>query len=167
MVFDLTNPTDIEIIKTYLNGARGHGLSVGLTSGSFDLIHFHHFLYFRRCRAYCHVLIVGVDSDELVRERKGEGRPIVYDSRRVTMVDALKPVAFAFVMNNVADFGVAAKTFTPDVILKSDAFEGRESEIVGREYAKRIQVIRDVVDHNSTTEILVQAAKIAVARKKE
>ncbi len=160
MLFDLRDATALEVIQTYLACAREKGQKVGLTSGSFDLIHYHHVLYFTRCRRFCDVLIVGVDADELVRERKGEGRPLIYDSRRVAMVEALKPVTFAFVMGSVEDFGLAARIIQPDVIFKNDAFSEREEEILGREYAKEIRIIRDVVDHASTTDILKEAAKI-------
>ncbi len=161
MLFDLRDPTATEVIQTYLHCVRGRKQRVGLTSGSFDLIHFHHVLYFIRCRRFCDVLIVGVDSDEHVRERKGEGRPLIYDSRRVVMVEALKPVTFAFIMNGLEDFGLAAKITAPDVIFKNDSFRGREGEIVGREHAGQIKIIRDVVDHASTSDILQEAARIA------
>ncbi|MDP1689889.1 MAG: adenylyltransferase/cytidyltransferase family protein [bacterium] len=159
MLFDLRDPTAIEVIQTYLHCVRGRKQRVGLTSGSFDLIHYHHFLYFIRCRRFCDVLIVGVDSDELVRERKGESRPIIYDSRRVAMVDAQKPVTFAFIMGSVADFGLAAEVTMPDVIFKNDSFKDREAEVIGKEYAKEIRIIRDVVDHSSTGEIIASANK--------
>jgi len=165
MLFDLNDPTAIEVISTYIKCAREKGQTIGLTSGSFDLIHFHHFLYLVRCRRECDVLIVGVDSDELVRQLKGIGRPIIYDSRRVAMVDGLKPVTFSFVMNTVADFGLAAKIIQPDVILKNNFFAGREDEIVGKEYAKRIKIIQDVVDHNSTTQIIEEATKMISKQK--
>ena len=160
MLFDLNDSSAIEVIQTYLACARENGRSVGLTSGSFDLIHFHHVLYVTRCRRSCDILIVGVDSDELVRERKGEGRPLIYDSRRVVMIDALKPVTFAFILNSIKNFGLATSIIRPDVIFKSNEFEGREHEIVGREHAKSIKIVRDVVDHSSTTEILEEAVKL-------
>lgn len=160
MIFELYDPTAIEVIQTYLHCIRGKGQKVGLTSGSFDLVHFHHVLYLTRCRRSCDVLIVGVDSDELVRERKDEGRPITYDARRAVTVDALKQVTFTCVMNSVEDFGLAAKLFIPDFIFKNDAFRGRETEILGREYAGAIKIVLDVVDHMSTTQIL-EAARIA------
>jgi len=165
MLFDLNDPTAIEVISTYIKCAREKDQTIGLTSGSFDLIHFHHFLYLVRCRRECDVLVVGVDSDELARERKGEGRPIIYDSRRVVMVDGLKPVTFAFIMDCVEDFGVAAKIIQPDVIFKNDFFTGKEDEIVGKKHAKRIRIIRDVVDHNSSTQLIEQAAKIIAQQK--
>lgn len=165
MLFDLNDPTAIEVITTYLLCAREKGQSVGLTSGSFDMIHFHHVLYFVRCRRECDVLIVGVDSDELVRQRKGEGRPIIYDSRRVAMVEALKPVTFAFIMNSIEDFRTAARIIRPEVIFKNNTFEGREKEILGIEHAGRVKIVRDVVDHNSTTQIIQEAANIVVRQK--
>lgn len=163
MLFDLKDATAQEVMRTYLACVRGRGQTVGLASGSFDLIHFHHVLFLTRCRRSCDVLVVGVDSDELVRERKGEGRPVVYDSRRVAMVDALKPVTFAFIMNSVEDFGIAADLIRPDVIFKNDAFAGKEQEIVGKEFGGRIQIVRDVVDHASTGDILRAAQKSAAA----
>jgi D-beta-D-heptose 7-phosphate kinase / D-beta-D-heptose 1-phosphate adenosyltransferase len=166
MIFDLNDRSAADVIKVYAEHARLKGLRVGLTSGSFDLIHFHHVLYFSRCRRLCDVLIVGVDSDELVRARKGEGRPIIYDSRRVVMVDALKSVDFAFVMGSVAAFGQAAELLRPDIIFKNDTFEGKEGEILGRGFASEVIIVRDVVDHSSTTEILKQAAALMAASKK-
>src|SRR3989344_5816915 len=161
MICDLYDQTAIAVIQTYLQCAHGNGKKIGLTSGSFDLIHPYHVLYLTRCRRSCDFLVVGVDSDELVRMRKGEGRPLNYDSRRVVMVDAMKPVAFAFVMNSVEDFALASKLFTPDFIFKNDAFWGHEDEILGKEYAKEIRIIRDVADYTSTTQILEEAARIA------
>jgi len=154
MFFDLNDPDSVQVVQGCLNGARANGKTIGLTSGCFDLIHFHHFGFFIRCRRYCDFLIVGVDSDELVREAKGPSRPVVHDFHRAIMVGALRPVSFVFVMNSVADFGLVAKIFTPDFIFKNDDFKDRENEIVGHEYAKKIVILQDQVDHASTTDII-------------
>ena len=82
------------------------------------------------------------------------------------MVDAMKPVTYAFIMNSVPDFGYVAKITAPDIIFKSDTFEGREEDIVGKEYAKSVKIVRDVVDHNSTTQIIEEAAKHVASRTK-
>ncbi|MCI0533172.1 adenylyltransferase/cytidyltransferase family protein [bacterium] len=145
MIFDLNDRTAVGVIRTYCACERGKSRTIGLTSGSFDLIHFHHTLYFTRCRRSCDILVVGVDSDEFVREKKGPGRPVIYDSRRVFMVDNQKPVAFAFIMNSVEDFGRAAEFFRPEFIFKNNDFEGRETEIVCKEFAGEVKIISDVV----------------------
>jgi D-beta-D-heptose 7-phosphate kinase/D-beta-D-heptose 1-phosphate adenosyltransferase len=159
MLFDINDQAAREVVSTYLRAAREEGKSIGLASGSFDLIHFQHVLFLTRCRRMCDILIVGVDSDELVRERKGNGRPIIYDSRRVVMVDAMKAVTFAFIMRSIEDFGKMAALAKPDVIFKNDAFLRREHDILGREHAGRIEIVRDVVEHSSTTDIIRAVAR--------
>ena len=159
MLFDLNSEESVLVVKTFLQGARSGGKTIGLTSGCFDLIHFHHFSFFIRCRRYCDFLIVGVDSDELVRGAKGASRPIVPDFHRAIMVDALRPVSFVFIMNSVVDFGRVAEIFTPEVIFKNDEFKGRENEIIGKEHAKRVIILNDQVDHSSTTDIIRRVSK--------
>ena len=162
MIFELHSPSDREVLSTYLAGARLHGKTIGLVSGSFDLLHFHHGLLLNRCGRMCDVLIVGVDSDELVRERKGNDRPVIYDMRRLMMVDWLKPVSFAFVMRSIEDFGDAAGIIKPNTIFKNDAFEGRENEVLGREHAGQIVIVKDVVDHASTGAIVRACREVGV-----
>jgi len=48
------------------------GLRIVLTSGTFDLFHIGHAQYLEKAKALGDVLIVGVDSDEKVRKRKGQ-----------------------------------------------------------------------------------------------
>lgn len=58
----------------------------GLTSGCFDLCHVGHILYLQRCKLLCDELIVGVDSDELVRKTKGPRRLIISENERLDLV---------------------------------------------------------------------------------
>jgi cytidyltransferase-like protein len=166
MIFDLHDSNDIETIRAYLKIQREQKKTVGFASGTFDVVHPHHVTFLKRCRRECDILIVGVDSDKLVRERKGPTRPLFYDSKRVEMIDALKPVALAFIINSVDDFGRAAQIVTPDIIFKNNDFHGREHEIVGKEHAGKIMIIPDVIELTSTSQILETAAK-AVTPKTE
>ena|SRR3989344_7500723 len=154
MLFDLNDEDSVRVVQKFLVDAQAKKESVGLTSGCFDLIHFQHFSFFIRCRRLCDHLVVGVDADEVVRAAKGPSRPIIPDFQRALMVDALKPVSFAFVMNGMEDFGKAAELFSPDIIFKNDDFEGRENEIIGREHAKRIVIVKDQKYYDSTTDII-------------
>lgn len=61
-------------------------LKVVLTQGTFDLIHVGHSRYFEEAKRHGDVLIVGVDSDEKVRARKGPDRPVVPESERIEML---------------------------------------------------------------------------------
>jgi len=99
----------------------------------------------------CDILVVGVDSDDLVHQVKGPKRPIIPEPQRVAMVDALKPVTAAFVMNSIEDFGRAVKMLSADIIFKNGDF--KEDEVVGKEHA-RVVIIRDLEFPNSTTGII-------------
>jgi D-beta-D-heptose 7-phosphate kinase/D-beta-D-heptose 1-phosphate adenosyltransferase len=62
--------------------------------GCFDLVHEGHVVGMRFCKAMGDVLVVGVSSDERVRQRKGPGRPVRSELARL----AVKPVDYAFIM---------------------------------------------------------------------
>lgn len=153
MLFDLKNIDEARAVVLFLDEKRRTKNTIGLTSGCFDLIHFQHFWYFIRCRRLCDILIVGVDSDEMVRKEKGPNRPFIFDFKRAIMVDALKPVSFTFVMNSPNDLRTAAELIRPNFLFRNDDFNGKEDEIWGKEFAEKIVIIHDVKDHTSTTEI--------------
>ena len=46
-------------------------LVIGYTQGTFDLLHYGHIKLFERAKRRCDYLIVGVNSDRLVKEYKG------------------------------------------------------------------------------------------------
>src|SRR5579871_4469856 len=71
-----------EIVKAL----RVIGAKIVLTQGTYDFIHIGHFLYLEKARSYGDILIVGVDNDEKVRQRKGPDRPIVSEKERVQML---------------------------------------------------------------------------------
>jgi len=63
-----------------------------LTSGTFDLLHIGHAKYLEVAKSYGDILVVGVDSDKKVRERKGPDRPVVPESERINMLAHLRSV---------------------------------------------------------------------------
>lgn len=80
-------------LLTNLNAAAGVsmalkalGMSVVLTSGSFDLLHEGHSRYLEKAAQRGDFLFVGVDSDDRVRQRKGPGRPAVPQEERMRML---------------------------------------------------------------------------------
>jgi cytidyltransferase-like protein len=65
---------DYAKIETTVNALRTLGFKIVLTSGSFDIIHEGHSMYLEAARQFGDFLIVGLDSDEKIRARKGENR---------------------------------------------------------------------------------------------
>lgn len=150
MIFDIHNEADVEIVRRAIADKK-----VGLTSGSYDLFHNLHLVYLQRCRRYCDLLIVGVDSDDLVRSRKGKDRPLVPEHQRVAIVSALACVQAAFILGSVEGFGHAVDILRPEIILKNDEIK---EEILGSDKAKVI-IIPDTVQYSSTSQIIEEIIK--------
>jgi cytidyltransferase-like protein len=77
---------DYRRITEIVDALRVLGRRVVLTMGTFDILHEGHSLYLEAARSYGDFLIVGVDSDEKVRQRKGIWRPAVPELERLRMV---------------------------------------------------------------------------------
>lgn len=77
-----------ELVKYW----KGMGLRIVLTSGTYDLLHIGHAKYLEKAKELGDVLIVGVDSDEKVRARKGPNRPVVSETERIEILSHLRSV---------------------------------------------------------------------------
>ena len=83
--------------SSFLNPAGDPGVTVGITSGCFDLLHYYHLTYLERCAAKCEFLVVGIDADDLVSLSK-DRRPIIPQDHRAAMVASLDMVDAVFIM---------------------------------------------------------------------
>src|SRR4051812_47052135 len=68
---------DDTVLKKLIENCKGLGLKIVLTQGTYDMVHIGHARYFEEAKKHGHILVVGVDSDEKVRARKGPERPVV------------------------------------------------------------------------------------------
>lgn len=76
---------------------KKYGKRIGLTHGAFDLFHHAHLDLLQKSASICDFLIVGVDSDESIRDYKGITRPIVREEYRMEIISELNCVDAAFV----------------------------------------------------------------------
>lgn len=136
---------------------------IGLTSGCFDLFHSLHLTYLQRCRRMCHHLIVGVDSDDWVRQRKGNGRPVIPEHQRVMLVNALECVDIAFIMGSLEDWEIACGKFHPQKLFKNSNFTKEE---VIAPFWEEVIIVPDVIQFDSTTQIINQIQKATNANSK-
>jgi len=127
---------------------------IGLTSGSFDLLHDFHLRYLMQCRRQCNILVVGVDSNRHVQERKGPSRPIMSEFQRVMLVNALKYVDFAYVQDAIADLMHVAETLPVHVVFRNQEFKGKEQDVAVGHSGARVIIIPDIAELDSTTQLI-------------
>ncbi len=109
-----------ESIKAALELYKKIDKKIVLTQGTFDFIHIGHFLYLEKAKNKGDVLLVGVDSDKKVKERKGPDRPIVSEDERVAMLSHVTHVDNVFIKDEKAKKWHYIKLIKPDVLIATE-----------------------------------------------
>lgn len=118
--FELRFVEDYERIGTIVGALKTLGLRVVLTSGSFDIIHEGHSMYLEAARRFGDFLIVGIDSDDKIRERKGPNRPAVPEMERLRMVTHQRGVGLVTLKHLYYPRWHLIKTVAPDVLVATE-----------------------------------------------
>jgi rfaE bifunctional protein nucleotidyltransferase chain/domain len=98
-------------------GLRGARRKLVVTNGCFDVLHAGHVTYLEAARAQGDVLLVGVNSDQSVRELKGHDRPINAEADRATVLAALQSVDAVCIFTDRTALRFLS-TIQPDVYVK-------------------------------------------------
>lgn len=133
---------------------KGIGLRIVLTSGSFDLVHLGHVKYLARAKALGDVLVVGVDSDEKIRRRKGEGRPLVPERERLEMLAHQRPVDVLFLKREDAARWALIKAVRPDVLVVTADHDYTETQLIElKEFCGEVTVLERQADITTSERI--------------
>lgn len=95
---------------------RKRGLLITFTTGVYDMIHIGHARYLELAKSLGAVLIVGLNSDNSVRELKGPSRPILDEPRRAEMLSFLESVDYINIYPET-DGAEVIRLLKPDVYL--------------------------------------------------
>jgi rfaE bifunctional protein nucleotidyltransferase chain/domain len=133
---------------------RHAGERIILANGNFDLLHVGHVRYLRGAKELGGKLVVAVNSDESVRELKGDGRPVMPAEERAEIVAALADVD-AVVIFSELDVRALIREIRPDIQAKGTDYtmdSVPERDAVA-EYGGRVAIVGDPKNH-STSEII-------------
>lgn len=95
---------------------------VGYTQGVYDMFHIGHLNLLNRAKEYCDTLIVGVNSDALVKEYKHK-TPIINEQERSLIVANIKSVDTCIIAETL-DKLAAWEQFHFDAIFIGDDWKG-------------------------------------------
>jgi rfaE bifunctional protein nucleotidyltransferase chain/domain len=112
---------DQKVLERVIKQLKAKKKKIVLTQGVYDLIHEGHALYLEKAREYGDVLVVGIDSDEFTRARKGPNRPIVPQSERVKMLVHLRHVDIVTIRELHHGIGDLIRLVKPDVLITSSS----------------------------------------------
>lgn len=141
---------------------RNRGLTVVVTNGCFDLLHPGHVTYLEAARNLGQALLVGLNSDESVRQLKGQDRPVNSEADRAIVLAALASVdgVCIFREKTAARFLAVAQ---PDIYVKGgdytvETMNPKERRLVEQGGGK--VVVLPVVPGKSTTALLQKIARL-------
>jgi D-glycero-beta-D-manno-heptose 1-phosphate adenylyltransferase len=145
---------------------RSQKLTIAFANGAFDLLHVGHIRYLEGAKREGDRLIVAINSDASVRGLKGPNRPILSETDRAELVDALRAVDYVVIFDEPSVAPLLA-LLKPDVHCKGtdytvDTVPERETV---KAYGGRIAIVGDPKDH-STTDLLSRLKPALSERKR-
>jgi len=104
------------------------GNTIVFTNGCFDLIHAGHVDYLNAAKEEGDVLVLGLNSDESIKNIKGKNRPIICQEQRAMVISALYSVDFVVIFDEPDPLNLIC-AIKPHVLVKGD--DWGEDEIIG------------------------------------
>jgi len=150
MILDFEDQLTIACLASHM---KLNNLTVGVTSGCWDLTHCYHLKYWKKCKRFCDILVVGVDDDFLVKSFKGDTKPIFYEDHRLELVNQSQYVSAAFIMHKIKDLETMIRMLKADYLFKNQAFNNVTFEVLGAKYAELI-IVDDIEELKSTGEFI-------------
>jgi D-beta-D-heptose 7-phosphate kinase/D-beta-D-heptose 1-phosphate adenosyltransferase len=134
---------DYRELEMVVDDLKRMGYRIVLTQGVFDLIHEGHARYLEKALGHGDLLIVGVDTDEFTRVRKGPNRPVVPFEERLNMLAHLRHVSILTPRDVGQDIGELIRVVRPHVLIASESTKDfPEKDIVTyREYCEQVVVL--------------------------
>ncbi len=125
------------------------------------MVHIGHARYLQQAKAYGDILIVGVDSDAKIKERKGPNRPVVPQDERLEMLTYLKPVDHVVLKELSLPKWELIKTIQPDVLIATAETYTKEQLKELRQWCKKVVVLKPMA--TTSTSAKIRRVQIGIA----
>ena len=119
-------------------------------NGTFDILHRGHLELLRYAKSFGYV-IVGIDTDECIKEKKGPTRPIHNQEERKFLLENLKTVDEVIFFSSEPEFEELIKSLKPDIIVVGS--DWKEKSTIKSYYDGEL-IFFDRVEKYSTTKTI-------------
>ncbi len=141
-----------------LRQEKARGKKVVLAGGSFDIIHAGHIEFLNKAKRQGDILALMLESDEKIRELKGNLRPVNNQKDRSFVLSSLAMVDYIILLpyfKTDRQYELLVKKVQPDIIavVKEDPILNLKERYAKDVKGKIVKVI-DRIENYSTTEIL-------------
>ena len=116
------------------------------------------------CKEKGNILIVGTDSDRVVKKTKGAHRPIIPEEERMEMLSYQLPVDFVTLLDDMDEQGRwkcgLLKCIRPDVFIavEGDSYSPEQKREI-KKYCRKLVVLPRQAQNTSSTAIIQEALK--------
>lgn len=120
-------------------------------NGTFDILHRGHLQLLEYARSLGDEVVVAIDTDDRVRERKGPTRPINNAEDRSYMLQSLKTVDHVFQFSSDQELENLIKLYRPDIMIVGS--DWKDKSVIGSYYSSEL-IFFDRINEYSSTKII-------------
>jgi D-beta-D-heptose 7-phosphate kinase/D-beta-D-heptose 1-phosphate adenosyltransferase len=117
-------------------------------NGTFDLVHKGHLEMLNYAKSKGDILYVAIDTDQRVKEKKGESRPINSQNDRAEFLINLKSVDYVVLFNTDEELEYLVKSIEPDIMVVGSDWIGKT--VIGSEHAKELKFFNRLDGYSTT-----------------
>ena len=120
-------------------------------NGTFDLLHPGHIALLNYAKSLGNYVIVGIDTDDRVREKKGPTRPIYNQEDRGLMLIALEAVDEVTYFDSDESLEALIKDVKPDIMMVGSDWKGKS--VIGQHSAGKL-IFFDRIEKYATSKTI-------------
>ncbi len=137
-------------LKKIINNLKKRGKKIVFTNGCFDIIHAGHVSLLKKAKSLGDVLVVGLNTDNSVKQLKGPKRPINSQKDRAVVLDSIKYVDYVVLFDELTPYKLITE-IKPHILVKGGDY--KKKDIVGWGIVPKIVRVK-LVKGRSTTGLI-------------
>lgn len=154
---------DYDSLASIVEGYKSRQYSVVVTIGSWDVLHIGHLRYLTNARHQGDILVVGVDTDEVIKQSKGDLRPIIPYEERTEMLAYQQCVDLITPLDDMDENGKwkygLLSALKPNVFVAEETSYSKGQLADIREYCDKLVVLPRQAEGTSSTMIIQNSVK--------